>query len=217
MEIRNHINFRTEEYFLKELVYGDCVYAWLLLHSHFNPDEKYNYIYKEDINFTKIGAQMHRSRQTVSKRFNDLIENDIIRQYKYNGKTCYKIPYYNEFEELDGETTFQLLCLPLKEQREALIKTYALLLKKKRICEREGKRVFFCSAESLIKECGETASHKTTFDRMRAILTILQGAGIIKFRTLLPRQNEKGEWVGAQMEVYEVSKSASEEWLGIKK
>ena len=52
---------------------------------------------------------------------------------------------------------------------------------------------------------------------MRGILTILQGAGIIKFRTLLAKQNEKGEWVGPQMEVYEINQKASDEWLGIKK
>ena len=201
---------------MKELAYGDCVYAWLLLHSYYNPEEKHNYIYKEDINFTKIGAQMHRSRQTISKRFNDLINKDIIRQYKYNGKTCYKIPYYSEFEELDGETTFQLLCLPLKEQKEELIKTYAILLKKKRAMEKEGKKLFYCSAEQLIKECGKTATHASTYERMRGILTLLQGAGIIKFRTILAQQNSKGEWVGPQMEVYEVNKRANEEWLGIK-
>jgi hypothetical protein len=49
---------------------------------------------------------------------------------------------------------------------------------------------------------------------MKFILTILQGAGIVKFRTLLPRQNENGQWVGKQMEVYEVNKRASDEWLG---
>ena len=60
--IRKHINFRTEDYFLKELVYSDNVYAWLLLHSHYNPEEKHNYIYKEEINYTKIGIMIHKTR-----------------------------------------------------------------------------------------------------------------------------------------------------------
>ena len=128
----NHINFRTDDYTLRKLAYNDCVYAWLLLNSHYNPQEKHNYIYKEEINYCRIAEQIHRSRQTVSKRFKQLIENGVIHEREYKGKTVYKIPYFNEFEELDGETVFQLLCLPFKEQREELIKTYAYLLKCKR-------------------------------------------------------------------------------------
>ena len=46
----NHINFVVNENKLKEMAYGDTVYAWLLLHSHYNPDENHNYIYKKEKN-----------------------------------------------------------------------------------------------------------------------------------------------------------------------
>lgn len=216
-KIRKHINFRTEEMILKELAYSDNVYAWLLLHSYYNKQEKYNYIYKESINFTKMQIQIHRSRQTISKRFNALIDKGIIREFKYNGKKCYKIPYYREFEELDGETVFQLLCLPFKEQKEELIKVYAYLLKKKRIMEQEEKTSFLCSGTELIQAGGKGANHDAAFERMRGVLTILQGAGIIKFRTLLPRQKEDGTWEGQKMEIYKINRKASDEWLGIKR
>ena len=49
-----HINFRTEEYVLKNLAYSDSVYAWLLLHSHYDKNEKHNYIYKEEFSYIKI-------------------------------------------------------------------------------------------------------------------------------------------------------------------
>ena len=51
--IQKSIPFRTEDIILKELAYNDCVYAWLLLHSHYNPEESHNYIYKEEINFKR--------------------------------------------------------------------------------------------------------------------------------------------------------------------
>lgn len=212
--MQNHINFRTEDYFLKQLAYSDCIYAWLLLHSHYNPQEKYNYIYKEEINYTKIGAQIHKTRQTVSKRFAKLIEEGIVRESKTNGKKYYKIPYFNEFEELDGETVFQLLCLPLKDYREELIKVYAILLKKKRELLNKGETNFLCSSRQLLLDCGNSAKHTTSYDRIRCILTLLQGAGIIRFRTLAAQQNEKGEWCGPMMEIYEVNNKASDEWLG---
>lgn len=49
------IPFRTESAFLKKLAYNDCVYAWLLLHSHFNKNERHNYIYKNEFTFKQIG------------------------------------------------------------------------------------------------------------------------------------------------------------------
>lgn len=216
-KIRDHINFRTEEIILKDLAYSDNVYAWLLLHSYYNKEEKYNYIYKENINFARMQTQIHRSRQTISKRFHALIDKGIIREFKYNGKKCYKIPYYKEFEELHGETVFQLLCLPFKDQKEELIKVYAYLLKKKRIMEQESNYSFLCSGTELIEMGGKGANHDAAFERMRGILTILQGAGIIKFRTLLPQQKEDGSWEGQKMEVYRINKKASDEWLGIKR
>lgn len=213
--MQNHINFRTEDYVLKDLVYNDCVYAWVLLHSYYNPTEKHNYIYKEDINYTKIANQIHRSRQTVSKRFNDLLDSGIIKAYKYEGKKAFKIPYYNEFEEMHGETVFQLLCLPFKTQKEELIKTYAYLLKKKRIAIKEKRQYFTCSSKEILTAFGHSEGNGTAYDRIRGILTILQGAGILKFRTTLPEQKPDGTWRPAQMEVYEVNNKASDEWLGL--
>ena len=40
------IYFVSNEQKLREIAYGDAVYAWLLLHSHYDPDEEHNYIYK---------------------------------------------------------------------------------------------------------------------------------------------------------------------------
>lgn len=67
------INFVTNEQKLKEIAYGDTVYAWLLLHSHYDPDEEHNYIYKNEFTYEMIGKDIGRTRQTISKRFKELL------------------------------------------------------------------------------------------------------------------------------------------------
>lgn len=213
--IQKSIPFRTEDIILKELAYNDCVYAWLLLHSHYNPEESHNYIYKEEINFSNVATMIHRSRQTVSKRFKKLIEDGIVQQCIYNGKVCYKMHYFKDFESLHGPTVCQLLCLPVDKQKEGIVKTYALLLKKKRIALREGHRSFSTSSKEILTSLGLSATHIKQYDDMRAILTILQGAGIIKFKTTVFEKRTDGTFVPPQMIIYEVNDKASDEWLGI--
>lgn len=118
---------------------------------------------------------------------------------------------------MDGETVFQLLCLPFEKQKEEIIKTYAYLLKKKRLNQKEGFPYFYCSHKEILEEFGHSASHERDYERMRGIFTILQGAGIIRFKTTMAEQKEDGTWRPEMMEIYEVNKKASDEWLGIKK
>ena len=211
------INFRTEDFFIKTLAYSDNVYAWLLLHSHFQKQEKYNYIYKDEINFSEMSLYMTKTRKTISKRFNQLLEMRVIREIEINNRKAYKMPYFSDFEALDGLTVYRLITLPLKEQKEEIIKTYALLLKKKREFMKNNESIFLYSVTQLIKDLGRSPSNKQIYERIRGILTILQGAGIIKFRVLLREQKQNGQWIGPRMEIYEVNNKASEEWLGIKR
>jgi hypothetical protein len=102
-----------------------------LLHSHYKKGERYNYIYKNEFSYKQIGADIHKHRDTVSKRFKELL-GVVIYEFEYNGKKAYKMPYFDEFETLDGPTVLGLITLPVKEQREELIKTYAFLLKRRR-------------------------------------------------------------------------------------
>jgi hypothetical protein len=217
------IPFRTEGEILINLQYNDCVYAWLLLHSHYDPNEDHNYIYKDDFSFNDIAKDIGRSRQTVSRRFKELLqetetkEGDIIPPIVRERDKYYIIPCSKDFSSLHSDTVIKLLRLPIKEQKEELIKTYAFLLKKKREANKEGYDSFNISHKQIIEEFGHSTGHKQTYDRVRAILTILQGAGIIKFRTVEGIQNSKGDFTGTQMWIYEINDKASDEWLGITK
>jgi hypothetical protein len=56
------INFVVNQTKLREMAYGDSVYAWLLLHSHYDETEDHNYIYGSSINYSQIGRDIHRTR-----------------------------------------------------------------------------------------------------------------------------------------------------------
>lgn len=217
--MQNKIPFTTKTTDLKKLAYNDCVYAWLLVHSYDNKDEYHSYIYKNDFTFQQIAKDTHRTRQTVSRRFKEMLitddnPNGFIKEVVYCGQKAYKLPYTNLFQYLHGETVIKLLNLPLKEQKEELIKTLAYILDKKMQKNNEGSKNFYVTAKEIIEAFGHSIGNRQTYERIRLNLTVLQGAGIIKFKTI-NYDNRNG--MPPQMYVYYVSDEgkASDEWLGI--
>lgn len=217
--MQNKIPFTTKATDLKKLAYNDCVYAWLLVHSYDNKDEYHSYIYKNDFTFQQIAKDTHRTRQTVSRRFKEMLitddnPNGFIKEVVYCGQKAYKLPYTNLFQYLHGETVIKLLNLPLKEQKEELIKTLAYILDKKMQKNNEGSKNFYVTAKEIIEAFGHSIGNSQTYERIRLNLTVLQGAGIIKFKTI-NYDNRNG--MPPQMYVYYVSDEgkASDEWLGI--
>lgn len=217
--MQNKIPFTTNTQDLQKLAYNDCVYAWLLVHSYENKDEYHSYIYKNSFTFQQIARDIHRSRQTVAKRFKEMLitddnPNGFIKEVTYFGNKVYKLPYASPFQYLHGETVIKLLNLPLKDQKEELIKTLAYLLKKKKQKQLEGNDNFGVTAKEIIEEFGHSIGHRQTYERIRLNLTVLQGAGIIKFKTI---NYGLREGMPPQMYIYYVSDEgkASDEWLGI--
>lgn len=54
--------------------YNDNLYLWLLLHSDYNNKDKKYYINKNDITYSLLSKELGYSRQTISKRFKQLLE-----------------------------------------------------------------------------------------------------------------------------------------------
>ena len=217
--MQKKIPFPTSQSNLEKLSYNDCIYAWLLVHSFENKDQYHSYIYKNSFTFQQIAADIHRSRQTVSRRFNEMLITDenplgFIREENILGEKAYILPYGNPFQYLHGETVIKLLNLPLKDQKEELIKTLAYLLEKSKKKNKEGCKNFNVSAKEIIEIFNHSSGNKQAYERMRLNLTVLQGAGIIKFKTV-SYDSRKG--MPPQMFVYYISKEgkASDEWLGI--
>lgn len=212
------INFVVNKEKIKEMAYGDSVYAWLLLHSHYSPDENHNYIYENEFTFTQIGKDIHRTRQTVSTRFKELLSNselNITKNLLYYDASdkAYILPCFREFEELDADTVLNLFWLYGQgntSKKEELIKTYAWL--RHRFKERNGKQI---SYNDLMDSFGHSKGNEQTYQRYKDIMTTLQGAGLIKFRTDNYRDN-KGKY-SKTFYIYEVNKKASQEWVDKKK
>ena len=207
------IKFVTSEKELKDMAYNDAVYAWLLLHSHYDSNEDHNYIYRKDFTFEAIGKDIGRTRQTVSKRIKELLELSQ-REDRYGRKDLlidcgkyYIMPNFRDFQKLDSETVLNLFRLCNKTRREELIKTYAWLLKKFENKEKE------ISYVDLIDAFGHSRGNEETYNRYKDILTTLQGAGLIKFRTSIDVARAKNGHFGKTLYIYQVNKKASKEWL----
>lgn len=216
--MQKKIPFTTRQTDLQKLAYNDCIYAWLLVHSYENKDEYHSYIYKNSFTFQQIAKDTHRSRQTVSKRFKEMLctednPDGFIKEATYCGEKVYLLPYSNPFQYLHSETVIKLLNLPLKDQKEELIKTLAYLLEKKKQKNKEDSKNFCVTAKEILETFGHSAGHKQSYERIRLNLTVLQGAGIIKFKTI---NYDNRVDMPPQMYVYYVAEEgrASDEWLG---
>lgn len=213
-----NIKFVTLEGKLKEMAYNDSIYAWLLLHSHYDETENHNYIYKKDFTFIQIARDIHKTRQTVSRRFEELLSserNNLKPLIYYDEKNeVYLLPNFREFEKLDSDTVLNLFWMYGNggtKKKEELIKVYAWLKKKMKIKEKE------ISLRDLATAFGHSLGNRETYERYKYIMTTLQGAGLIKFRTALcGDKNLKGHYEKT-FYVYQVNDRASQEWIDKKK
>lgn len=198
---------------LIELQYSDNIYAWLLCHSYKSPKESHSYIYANSFTISQIATETRRNRHTVSKRLKFLIDNRIIEDDKMYGEKVYIIRLPNPFQKLHAETVMKLLILPMKDQREEIIKTLAFLVNRNEECK-DNNEPFCISSKEIIKYFNHSVGNIQAYDRYRAILTVLQGAGILKFRTIIQHNNFGKVPI---MEVYQINPQgkASQEWLGI--
>lgn len=213
---QSKIPFTANTEKLKQLAYNDNVYAWLLLHSYNNKSENHNYIYRNSFTFKQIAKDIHKNEHTVAKRFNQLVNEGIILEKNYYGNTTYIMYPFVPYQYLHSETVLQLLNLPVKDYKEELIKTLAFLLKKRQENKvQNGKINFRITKKEIIETFGHNVNCEKNYLRIKAILTILQGAGIIKFKIIRSQYDEKL----SEIYVYYVSENgkASREWLGINK
>lgn len=212
----NKINFVVNQTKLKEMAYGDAIYAWLLLHSHYDEAEDHNYIYAKDFSYIEIGRDIHRNRQTVAKRFKELLDSntglgkDLI--YYDAARKVYILPCFREFEKLDADTVLNLFWICGNDKkREEVIKLYAWLKRKFKEKEKE------ISYEDIIQAFGHSNGNAQTYARYKDILTTLQGAGLVKFRTGLDTYRQKNGTFAKTYYIYQVNDKASQEWLDKKK
>lgn len=212
------IRFVTNETKLRQMAYGDSVYAWLLLHSHYNECEKHNYIYEKDFTIQEIARDIHKNRHTVSKRLKDLLQSnpnsagkDLI-YYDYINK-CYILPNFTDFQRLDSDTVLNLfwICGHDIKVKEELIKLYAWL---KKSVEQGNKQISF---RDIIVAFGHSTGNKQLYDNYKAQLTVLQGAGLVNFKTGIDEERSRNGLFCKTFYIYKVNDKASQEWIDKKK
>ena len=93
------------------------------------------------------------------------------------------------------------------KRKEELVKTYAWLKKQ---YGNGNKNVSF---EDLIKAFGHSDGNAQIYSRYKDILTTLQGAGLIKFRTELNGFRAKQGRFDKTFYIYQVNNKASKEWI----
>lgn len=214
--MQKNIPYRVSQSDFKNLAYKDRVYAWLLAHSYNDPNEFHSYIYRDSFTYSQLGRDIHRTARTVSTHVQKLIDAGYLYEKTIFGKKVFMIPYSNPFEYLDGETIVALLRILPSEKTgsmEDLINTLGYIMAKKRQAEKEGNSSFEISSKEILKAFGHSVGNEESYRQVRLNLTILQGAGIIKFRTINYKDRAG---MPQQMFVYWVSDKgkANEEWLG---
>lgn len=160
-----------------------------------------------------MAKDLKRSRQTISKRFKELLalsnasERAGRRDILVDMGKYYVLPCFRDFQKLDCDTVLNLFRLCGKARREELVKTYAWLLKKFEANEKE------ISYTDLITTFGHSKGHEETYNRFKDILTTLQGAGLIKFRTTIDTARARSGQFSKGLYIYQVNKKADTEWL----
>ena len=112
----------------------------------------------------------------MSKRIKELLKIGMIKEDIKNGG--YLIPTFINFQRIDCEVIYKLIFLSSTDsQKEELIKTFVWL---RRQFLDDNKKI---SYTDLINAFGHSRGNEETYDRYKNILTTLQDAGLIKFRT----------------------------------
>lgn len=205
---KNYINVPTNVFLSKQISYNDAIYIWLLAHSCYNDIEKYNYINGDNSTYIDIGKEIGKSRQTVSKRFKSLLNNSNTIELLYydKNKNIYIFPNFKETTKIKKETISILLRLCYENpELEELIKIYLWI---KMQYEQSNKSI---GLNDLIAAFGHSKGNKQIYNRYKDILTTLQGAGLIKFKTTLSR-SQNGQYFKSLI-ISEVNRKASQEWL----
>lgn len=154
--------------------YSDIVYAYLQCIS--KRDDGNRYILKKDINYSKIGKLLGLSRQTVSTRFNNLIDLELVElvdDLKYEMKILPR-----DYAALIPEKTVQLLVDTLSDNA---ISTYVYLFNR---YIANGEQPFVFTLDQIKNWVGISTKTKSNNEVITNILFVLQKIGLIDYEKI---------------------------------
>lgn len=162
--------------------YYDILYAYLQYISE-KDEDGVRYFTKKDINFSKLGDQFGLTRQTVSTKFKNLKELELVEEVDKN-----KFKLVTLDKELATLVQYDLLKLMTDTLNENTITTYVYLLNR---YYSNGCKPFQFSLDAVKEIVGLSVSARNNNDIVTNILFILQKIGLIKYSlTTVKQEND---------------------------
>ena len=174
---------KTKEYCANKGYY-DILYGYLQEQSQWEKNQYNNrrYVEKSIINYSQLGKKLGLSRQTVSKKFKNLIDLGLIKDEQ--GDKYYLTPLSSDIASLIPNPTLKLITDTLNEYS---ISVYVYLLVR---YIANGEEYFIFKLSDIKKHIGICATTRSNDDIITNILFVLQKIGLIKYHlTTLQQDN----------------------------
>lgn len=174
---------KTKEYCANKDYY-DILYGYLQEQSQWEKNQYNNrrYVEKSIINYSQLGRKLGLSRQTVSKKFKNLIDLGLIKDEQ--GDKYYLTPLSSDIASLIPNPTLKLITDTLNEYS---ISVYVYLLVR---YIANGEEYFIFKLSDIKKHIGICTTTRSNDDIITNILFVLQKIGLIKYHlTTLQQDN----------------------------
>ena len=173
---KNSRQIPSNEKYTANKDYSDILYGYLQHISTLDEELGVRFIYKKDIKYVQIAEELGVSRQTVSKKFNSLIEEGLL-SYDMAGKRYLLRVLEASLATLLPDNTVKVLCNTLQERCLSilayLLKTY--VQHNRQECE--------VNMDIIKKYVGLSQSNRGTNNEIvRDIFLILKRLGLIEYR-----------------------------------
>lgn len=174
--------------------YYDLLYSYLQTISIRDKLSKERYVYTKDVKYSRIGQIFGVSRQTIAKRFNNLIELGLVKQQN-DRYILTLLP--DEMAYLIPEKTLALLVDALSENA---ISTYIYLFGR---YYANKEQPFIFTYEQIKKFIGIATTTKSNNQVVANILYVLQKIGLLEYELTALKETDN---FGNIKTVYQVVK-----------
>lgn len=170
--------------YISNAKYCDYLYGYLQAMSRWDGIVGHpRYVYKKSINFSRIAADLNKSRQTISKKFKMLIQGDIDNGFapliRENGDKYQLIYLEGNLAMLVPDNTLKVLVSTLKQNT---LSVYVYLLNRYLA---NGKQSFKFSYPELKIAIGIATKSNGNNYIITSILFILETIGLLKYKSQL--------------------------------
>ena len=155
--------------------YSDLVYGYLQQKSILDETSGVRYLLKKDIKFTQMAEDLGLSRQTASRKFNGLIDEDLV-YYDEEAKRYILTKLEADLAALLPCDTVRVLCVNLQERS---LSTLAYLIKS---YYQHGKEPYEINLDILKAHVGLSVDNRGRNNQViKDILMLLKKLGFVEY------------------------------------